>query len=542
MAKKEIIGLVLVSLFLISLIYAETESTTWPAFNVCCERTKNGAWCQNTLESECDTNFRMTPTSCDATSFCKKGCCIDTDEGICMENTPQRVCESQTGTWKDDEKCNVPQCDLGCCILGDQASYVTLTRCKKLSAFYGLETNFKKNIKDETSCVMLAQLEDKGACVYEQEYTKTCKFLTRAECLNMNKSKSNMTSPPVFYKDYLCSADELATNCGPTTKTTCVEGKDEVYFVDSCGNPANIYDASKTYDKDKSYWQKIVPKANSCNFNDPSGNTGSKTCGNCQYFKGTICKEGKATYGDYSCKDINCYNTKNGKDYKNGESWCVDNGPVGQGKDYVGGRHFRHICINGEEIVEACADYRNEICIENVISTYEGNFIEAACRPNRWKDCIDQKTKEDCLNTDKRDCFWLKGADYNVENSNSDLSLDIVQTAKLKIAPDKYICLPNWPPGFKHWEGSGDAKTVCNLGTVKEEVTYEKGLFGGKKCIKNCQVLENSWALKMNNICKSLGDCGNYFNVVEKFSDKGSVWKVNNEKKVIQGILENFKK
>jgi hypothetical protein len=37
----------------------------------------------------------------------------------------------------------------------------------------------------------------------------------------------------------------ITKTCGKTTNTVCVEGKDEVYFVDSCGNVANIYDASK---------------------------------------------------------------------------------------------------------------------------------------------------------------------------------------------------------------------------------------------------------------------------------------------------------
>ncbi len=551
--KKILLGIfsLIIILGIINFIYAQATSTSWPAYNVCCEKTKTGAWCQNTLESNCDTSldektnspFRKTPTSCDATSFCKTGCCIDTGEGLCMENTPQRVCDTHGGTWKDNALCNVPQCDLGCCILGDQASYVTLTRCKKLSAFYGLETDFKKNIKDESSCVLIAQLEDKGACVYESEYSKTCKFLTRAECLNTNRTKNkDMTSPAVFYMNYLCSADELATNCGPTTKTTCLDGKDEVYFVDSCGNPANIYDAGKTYDKAPSYWQKIVPKAESCKFNDAHGNAGSTTCGNCQYFKGSICKAGKATYGDNACKDLNCYGTRNGKDYKNGESWCVDQGTVGEGRDTVGSRHFRHVCINGEEIIEGCADYRGEICIENILNTYAGSFIEAACRVNRWKDCIDQTEKDDCLNTDRRDCFWLKGAEFNKDSTTSDqASLDVTATAtgKLKINAEKFICLPNWPPGAKHWEASGDAKTICGLATVKEEVTFEEGLFGGKKCSDNCLPLENTWAVKMNNVCASLGDCGSEFNVAGKFTNKGTIWKVNNEKKVIQGLMEN---
>ena len=121
-----------------------SQEDTAPSFNVCCEKTKSGAWCQNTKEIDCDDRFRKSPTSCDATSFCKLGCCVDSEEGLCMKNTPQRVCEISSGTWLDDESCNVQQCGLGCCVLGDQASFVTLTRCKRLSRIYGLKLILKE--------------------------------------------------------------------------------------------------------------------------------------------------------------------------------------------------------------------------------------------------------------------------------------------------------------------------------------------------------------------------------------------------------------
>ncbi|GAI54227.1 unnamed protein product, partial [marine sediment metagenome] len=65
------------------------EASPWPAYNVCCEKLKDkDTWCINTLEKNCDTSFRQTPTSCEATSFCSPGCCYDSQEGLCMENTP----------------------------------------------------------------------------------------------------------------------------------------------------------------------------------------------------------------------------------------------------------------------------------------------------------------------------------------------------------------------------------------------------------------------------------------------------------------------
>jgi hypothetical protein len=584
MKNKNKLMLGIISIFII-ILFVNAEEIS---FNVCCEKTKNGAWCLNTLEKNCDSSidsltkapYRKTPTSCEATSFCKPGCCIDSQEGLCMENTPERVCKNSGGVWADDSECNVPQCSLGCCILGEQASFVTLTRCKRLSSLYGLETNFKKNIADEASCILITQLQDKGACVFESEFQKTCKFTTREVCSGI-KPSGNVTSKTSFYKDYLCSADELAANCGPTTETMCVEGKEEVYFKDSCGNPANIYDAGKI--REPSYWKKIVPKAQSCALNFNRINQDSKTCGNCDYFSGSICKKGSASYGEYSCKDLNCYNTENGKDYKNGESWCVYQGNTGEGRDAVGSRHFRHICINGEEIIEACDDYRAKVCIEGKIQTSKGNFAEAACRANRWTDCINQDEKDDCENTDQRDCYWREGYYFksagtsessastsNVPSKSGDVfgggatggfsggsqaSFGGGATGKTitgfategnenepNILEGEGACLPDIPPGLKFWN-KGDASGICNLGSSICIVTYEKNLLGKASSIKNedCRSSNGKWVKAMNDICKSLGDCGAYVNVAGKFTSKGAELKVSGTKKVLDGLYQEMK-
>src|SRR3990167_5306844 len=58
----------------------------------CCEKAVNGAFCQNSPPAECDSNFRIAPTSCESTSYCKQGTCFDSQEGTCLEGTPQLVC------------------------------------------------------------------------------------------------------------------------------------------------------------------------------------------------------------------------------------------------------------------------------------------------------------------------------------------------------------------------------------------------------------------------------------------------------------------
>jgi len=550
--KKEgilILGII-IFMNLIVLVYADTN---WPSYNFCCEKTKTGAWCQNALESDCDVSkdpetnypFRATPTSCDSTSYCKLGCCINSAEGLCMENSPQRVCQISKGTWVEDNKCNVAQCTLGCCIIGDQASLVTLTRCKRLSAIYGLQTNFKKDITNEATCLMNAYSQDKGACVYEIESDKTCKFTTRQECTGTNSSLfSSNSSKTQFFKDYLCTADELGANCGPTTETMCLSGKDEVYFKDTCGNPANIYDSNRIYSKDPSYWKKVVPKALSCGYSASDANKNSKSCGNCNYITGSICGNGNPTYGNYICKDLNCYKTENGKSYRNGESWCVYEGETGNGNDLVGSRHFRHVCVQGEETIEPCADFRNEICTESQTSSTYGNFIEAACRVNRWSDCIDQYTEEDCLNGDKRDCLWMNGYLYDGSRTTSTNSSSFEKastenaTGQGILMGGSGLCLPNYPPGLKFWDSS-DAKTICSLGNSKQIVNYTTNIFGTKTCKDNCEVLQSEWAQDMNRVCTTLGDCGAYSNIAGKYTDGGYVWKSNGT--IMNGLMDNIK-
>jgi len=76
-----ITGIISLMFFILALnVSLVIPQDQFPAFNVCCEKTKSGAWCQNTQEDQCDTSFRKTPTSCDATSYCKLGICVDSAE------------------------------------------------------------------------------------------------------------------------------------------------------------------------------------------------------------------------------------------------------------------------------------------------------------------------------------------------------------------------------------------------------------------------------------------------------------------------------
>jgi hypothetical protein len=510
----------LLSILLIGLVSA--------AATYCCEKTVDGALCQNAAEDQCDIEFRKAPTSCESTSYCRKGCCYNGAEGTCMENTPQSVCQQNGGLWAEDADCNIPQCELGCCLIGDQASFVTKVRCKRLSTLYGLETNFLVNIGNEVECIQQITSDIEGACVFEKDFERTCLRKTQRECLQIKERQEGVE----FYEGMLCSADELDTNCDLSTKTTCVEGEDPVYFLDTCGNVANVYDSSKVNSdglttSDPDYWAKIKDVRDSCGYGDSNAN--SPDCGNCDYYLGSTCKEFERSpgvtapdFGDNICKDLGC--SWANQDWEHGESWCVTDP-----KSRPGSRDFRMLCYNGEIIEEPCADFRAEVCIEDSVPaevTGGDEFSVAACRVNRWQDCAAQNEKDDCENSDIRDCKWL---------GKSDLAEQILKNK----GGVSGICVPLNAPGFDFWEGDSDAEKICKMGDQQCVVEYVRkyegaesgiGLGGVVSVIKDIlggdgktdwevkkggQCLTQAWKNEAELLCSSLGDCGSSVNYLD---------------------------
>jgi len=514
----------------------------------CCERlNNNGAWCQNALESECatgtnpftGTSYKKVPTSCESTSYCKLGTCINNLEGECTPNTPEIVCNNNEGYWKDKKMEDLPECQLGCCILGNQAAFVTQTKCKKLSSDMGLITNYRSDVQTELECILSIDSNEKGACVFDKEYQRTCLMTTQTECNQIRESTysgeediNDISLESVeFHKGYLCSAPSLATNCGPRGGTTCFE--ESVYFLDTCGNPANIYDQSKLNDNND-YWTYIQDPP--CD--DEWGNKDSKTCGACDYFSGSICasyektKNVKPNYGDSICSSLDC--TYKGKSYLHGETWCAENSKNSlTGKALPGSRDFRLMCYNGEVEVEPCSEFRNEVCIENEVS----DFSTAGCVINRWQDCINQTEKDSCEDDYLRDCKWISGFSIQKDSEGNNLGED-----------DNGLpgsCVPEYSPGFDFWANEGYGSEICSLGSSTCVVKYEIGIFSSKskleqsdwnnkisKCVENCYCLpgyrdgaakdkyeDNKpewhpksyevWTKRMNDVCISLGDCGN---------------------------------
>jgi hypothetical protein len=544
----------------------------------CCEKTNDGAYCINTEASNCASGFKSAPSSCETTSYCRLGTCYDSEEGICMANTPQRVCDDNGGTWDSRDINEVPQCQLGCCIIAEQAAFVPLVRCKRLSTLFGVSNDYRTDISSEVQCIATAQSQDVGACVYDKDFERICEFTTRGECDagqeveaiggNISDGAIETTGGKKFYEDYLCSAEELNTACAKQTSTGCFNGK--VYEFDSCGNRENVYSSNKGVSWNNG---RVALPLEVCNGNDGS----EKGCGNCEYLLGSRCAEwegllgiGKPSGSDYYCQTTECVD-RAGDKRMNGESWCVNDGLVGGGSDPAGSRYYKEVCVDGEVRVEPCADRRAEVCISGSIETSAGDFETAACTVNKWQNCFQIDDEDDCLNIDKFDCMWLPAVTGmvlgggNAEGSTSfsnptanegdafenptgggSFTGNVIApiTGNALLGGDDEddeeegtttnrpggVCVPNFPPGLEFWK-EGNAKQ-CGVANAKCAVVYEKGLIGSSwSCVENCECLEDGWAGDANRVCAALGDCGGYVNFQGEYTDDGYVWTVDGAEK-----------
>ncbi|MFA5061134.1 MAG: hypothetical protein WC494_02375 [Candidatus Pacearchaeota archaeon] len=460
----------------------------------CCSLSIDSKRCLTSYESDCSGQF-AEGVLCSSTSFCVKGCCYDEEKGIYDKNVLRSDCK---GSWNSDPNCNLPGAKKGCCVLGGSTSFLTEGQCRTESLWRGVELDWRNEL-NELQCVLLSSTQKGGACVIG---LKECKFVTEASCLGYGGD---------FHEGYLCTAEGLNTTCERTIQTTCVEGKDGVYFVDSCGNIANIYDFSKM--NDQSYWEKVIPLEQSCGATDSDGNSESNTCGNCNRFLGGICASAsadnfKVNSGNFYCKSTSCM--FKGETYKNGESWCVYDGKIGDGDDVVGSRHWRYVCNNGEIQVEPCADYRNQICIQSNSFDYEGEDIEfrtSSCVTNNWRECISLNSEEG-------------GIEKCAETLNCEVkSVDIDR----KFSFD--VCTPKYPAGFDLDDPrySETAESICGMASQTCTVVYEPKLTGGCEIKYNGDCLTEEFTQKMNEFCTSLGDCGGSVNIAGEYSENYKV-------------------
>lgn len=558
----------------------------------CCEKTASGAWCQNVnLKSECATGtnpvtgepFKAVASLCEYTSYCKLGTCIDQQAGSCISSS-YMVCEANGGLWSSLSIDKLSQCKLGCCLIGDQAAFVTNVGCTSLGDSYGLNVEYRADITNEIMCLASANPGAEGACVYTEGIVKTCERTTRKECQDREKTSQGDYS---FHEGFLCSDPDLDTNCVTTQQTECKN--DKVYFVDSCGNLANIYDSSKISDKD--YWSII--QDSTCG--DKEGNKDSAICGDCDYYYGSMCKSKETgdsvDYGNNLCKDLDCKDYLN-KPYsggvtkdtasglklsdsshypKHGETWCAEDKKT-TGNNLPGSSYYRLMCYNGEVSYYECDSTRQEICLEDRTSLTGGSkFYYGACIVNKWTDCYAQTNKDDCTD-DSRDCVWKTETGTYSEGKLGISSISYKNsgiysfngTGGLLVIDNsnKGVCVPKYSPGFERdernsvigGESCALASSQCNVkldscalfsmgvcdtpgvnsqGNIVVHIGTEKWLCDQSYPNSNCSCLLDNWADPLNNVCTAMGDCGVKVNFI------GQNGKISSASQLVNKIIQS---
>lgn len=474
-----------------------------------CLMTKNGESCKgyafpDQCSAECETTCLPNPPS--AISECKLGTCYDDYEGTCLINSPRGLCEKNNGTFIDDPYGNVLQCRKGCCVLGDNAMFITERSCYVTSDRLGIEKNFKPEIRTEIGCLAQAHTKEEGACLIGARDSLTkkanCVFTRKEVCLQ---------SRGEFHSGFLCSNPELETKCEKQRTTNCVENKDEIYWFDSCGNRENIYEGSSEFLRGLSWNDgKVKLKENSCSLAVGKNYLANqKTCGNCNYLLSSRC--GNETTSEHLsdltqnvvCRSLTCTD-ENGKTRANGETWCVYQGDIGKenekGVDTPGSRHFKRTCIDGEVATESCGEYRANICVESKNTLDDGRTLSVAeCIKNLGDLCITYNTEDE----------------ETVADSCNDNPFCFVKETDIDDDFDFNLCVPKYPVGHKI--STAEGSSACALATLKCVAVKTKTLQHGWEWTSNEDCTHPEFTEKMNDLCMSLGDCGaeaNYEGVV----------------------------
>lgn len=491
-----------------------------------CVRSLTNQSCQEFAASECASKCDgdCIPSPRKDVSECKAGTCYDPVEGTCQTGAPKSLCEPYGGQWFDDPNGNVQQCKRGCCIVGGSETFFASSQeCTRKASVLGVEKEFRPEVKTELECLILSKSQEEGACVFEQDFERTCKFTTKAKCMQQKGE---------FHSGYLCSSPDLNTTCKKQARASCIEGEDQIYWFDSCGNKENVYDVNKVKSWNSG---KVLALNNSCSLGTSLNRLANQeTCGNCNYLLGSRC--GKSTSGeklsdttiDVVCRDLSCVDSKGNK-RMNGESWCETQGAIGIEKgsgnldrsaDTPGSRYFRQVCVDGEVRTEACADYRNEICVENKEQIQGGkSFSSAACRINRWQQCLEYNTETSGKKGDA-----LKQAQtvrHDKCTKNPDCFIKEVRVGKdFKFK----MCAPKYAPGFSLADNGESAEQVCSMASQTCTVVYVKKI-SGWKCVSNCECEKAIFGEQLNDFCMSLGDCGASVNYEGELSINAKVYK-----------------
>jgi hypothetical protein len=352
-------------------------------------------YCISNLDSldkyKCDDDSPSLEDCSYAAECSTFGTCIDKVNNICIRNSLEAACEgSNDHEWIKKSIEEIEKCDMGCCV--DSNDFTSKMNCNG---------EFDTSIKSQAEC---SGVEDPtiGACVFSDG---DCNHLEKGKCLKQGASP---------YSGQLCSNPNLDSKCEASKDTMCYNNK--VYSLDDCGNRGNVYNYKKVDDETDDYWKE---------FQDPSCDNGDAECGNCKATQQKCVSNSesndKAMSGNYVCKDLTC---KDGaRTWKNGESECIFDGYVGDGKDLVGSEHWIKTCLDGDLVLNTCGDLRKEICA-NTTAESEETYPTAVCRPNEGYKCydVDLKGYQARVLSSSRDnvCTWDKMGFYMEYVSDED--------------------------------------------------------------------------------------------------------------------------
>jgi len=486
-----------------TMVSAQTENLVGT-----CLETNQGEICQEFSSNTCDANCKTLciPNSRDNVAECELGTCFNPIEGDCLINSPKKTCEDFVGQWNNDELGNIPECQPGCCLTGEQAYFITEQKCRRIQETSGVLTEFKPEVGDEASCWTLARTRTEGACIIGTG-EGACRFVTETKCNQLQGE---------FYESFLCSHPDFESGCEKQKTTSCIEGKDEIYWIDSCGNRENIYEGSSESQKEHSWNNgKILLKKDTCQLTSSN----KDTCGNCDIIISST-KCGEKTFGErlsddsqeVVCRDASCTDS-DGNVRDHGESWCFYQGAVEPDEgdrnflrsvSVPGSRHFRMWCYGGEIYNVSCGERRDGICEESQFEKQDGDMLSVAnCRTNTADLCIQYNgNKEEGMQrcNENPDCYVKR---IDVDDANLDFK----------------FCVPKYPKGFNMEDMPDYGKEICSIASLTCKAAKVEKVGKDKWINKGC--LTESFTKQMNDFCMSLGDCGASVNYIGEFSDSG---------------------
>ena len=536
-----------------------------------CEESFNGEICQvfigNEIDDVCasDKQTKLSDGKIPKGHTCELGYCVDSNEGDALPQTPKSICLADEGMnwYEEDSLLGKSLTQSGCCIINGEYNFVNSGQCEKMTEQIGVElgadgNEFDSSIREEPQCldrwVELDRETKMGACVLEniESGEVGCSFASGSECSSIGGE---------FLENILCSNQEeieevygreLETICEPTASASCIDGKDEIYWLDSCGNRENIFEGDSESQKQSSWNGGLVKRPEELNC-DPLEDS---DCGKCDSFKSSICSIEEDSSGAI-CKDMRCTDA-NGQKREHGESWCAYQSSIGlfgldlpgtdavlgaiipnnvfgliggqRSTDTPGSSHFRVECDRGEiKAPVACEVGRAEICVEErTEKSGGGEFSQAACVKNNWPQCFDYNPS-----TQEGRLIGMTGKDMASKILDAKLALTcgldsqcFVKRVDLTSGGDDTFkfsyCAPRYPPGFE-LRNPDSGKDLCAQASQTCTAVFVKEI-SGWKCRANCDCVDGEdpgsakasqkFLNEMNAFCTSLGDCGNSVNYV----------------------------